>query len=448
MATAGGERANPLRVVRWAELDAGARGDFLSRGVDRIFDPSLRESICSLIDDVREHGDAALVRALERFDRCEVGAEELWVGEGEIEAALAAVGPAVRDAIRAGIENVRAFNRPLVAEPEEYRELRPGLLVAERQSPIASAGLFVPSGKGSFPSVLVQIGTPAVLAGVPEIVVAVPPRPGGDGAVDPAVLCVAHELGLTGVLRANGPAGVAALALGTETVPRVRKVLGPGSPPVQAAQVECQRHGCHTQMLLGPSESMVVADEGADPRLLAADLLNEAEHGDDSSVVLVTTSEELVERLGPELEAQLAELPEPRRGYARAALGGNGGAVLVADLDEAATVANLYAPEHLQVAVADPDPVVEAIDHAGEILVGQTTPFAVANYLVGAPAALPTGGFARVTGGVTARTFVKHTAVVKLAPEGLERLGPGALALAEQEGFPAHAAAIRARGIR
>ena len=187
------------------------------------------------------------------------------------------MGPEVQDAVRDAIANIRAFNQAALRERDWRIELKPGLVVGEKITPIASAGLFVPSGKGSFPSVLTQLGTPAVVAGVPQIAVVVPPVPGADGAVDPAVLCVAVELGLTDVFRANGPAGIAALAFGTESIPRVRKIVGPGSPPVQAAQIECQRFGCHTQMLLGPSESLIIADETADVRLLAADLLNEAE---------------------------------------------------------------------------------------------------------------------------------------------------------------------------
>jgi len=259
------------------------------------------------------------------------------------------------------------------------------------------------------------------------------------------VLVVARELGIAEVFRANGPAGVAALAFGTERIPRVRKVVGPGSPPVAATQIECQRHGCVSQMLLGPSESLIVADDSADPRLLAADLLNEAEHGGDSASVLVTDSDALVAATQAHLTAQLAALPEPRRGYATQALGVNGGAVLVADLAEAVEVANRYAPEHMQIVAREEAAVLGGIVHAGEILLGQSTPISAANYVLGVPAALPTGGFARVTGGITAETFLKKASIAKASPEALARMAPSILALAEHEGFPAHAAAVRAR---
>lgn len=439
-------RTGPMAVLRWSELDDERRRRLLDRGVDKIFDPALRESVGRIVEDVREHGDAAVVRALAQFDGCAVAPEGLLVAEAEFAAADRDVPGAVKEALREGIANVRAFNEHLTRERQWEVELRPGLTVGEKTTPIASAGLFVPSGKGSFPSVLVQIGTPAVVAGVPEIAVVVPPVPGGGGAVDAAVLFAARELGIANVFRANGPAGIAALAFGTESFPRVRKVLGPGSPPVQAAQIACQAYGTHTQMLLGPSESLIIADDSADVRLLAADLLNEAEHGPDSSSLLVTDSEELVDAVQDELAAQLERLPEPRRSYAQAALGENGGAILVADMTEAAEVSNTYAPEHMQIVARDERAVLDLIVHAGEVLLGQATPVSAANYVLGVPAALPTGTYARVTGGVTAETFLKKASIAKATPECLSQLTPSILALAEHEGFPAHAAAVRARG--
>ena len=435
----------PMRVLRWPELSAEQRDQLLERGIRAIFDPQLRESVGRIVDDVRENGDAAVCRALEEFDGCRVEPGGLRVTEEEFARAREEVPAAVLEGIAAGIANVRAFNEALVRERRWRTEISPGLEVGEKLTAVASAGLFVPSGKGSFPSVLVQIGTPARVAGVPELAVVVPPVPGGNGEVDPAVLCVAAELGITDLFRVNGPAGIAALAFGTESIPKVRKVLGPGSPPVQAAQIACQQFGCHTQMLLGPSESLILADDSADPRLLAADLLNEAEHGPDSSSVLVTDSPELIDAVQPELAAQVSLLPEPRRAYALAALGENGGAVLVDSLDQAIEVANLYAPEHMQVVARDEEAVLERIDHAGEVLLGQSTPLSLANYVLGVPAALPTGAFARVTGGVTAETFMKKTSVARADAAALESLSDAVLALAEHEGFPAHAAAIRAR---
>lgn len=434
-----------MRVLAWSELDDETREQLLGRGVKAIFEPHLRDSIALIIDDVRKNGDAGVIRALAKFDGCEIAAGGLQVTDGEFAAAREAVPAVVQEAIAEGIANVRAFNEALTREREWRVEIQPGLTVGEKSTAISSAGLSIPSGKGSFPSVLVQIGTPAVVAGVPEIAVVVPPLPGGGGEVDRSVLCAADQLGIKKIFRANGPAGVAALAFGTESIPKVRKVLGPGSPPVQAAQIACQQYGCHTQMLLGPSESLIIADDSADPRLLAADLLNEAEHGPDSASLLVTDSEALVEATQIEIASQIAALPEPRRAYAHAALGENGGAIIVADLTEAALVTNWYAPEHMQIVARDEEAVLAMIDHAGEVLLGQQTPISLANYVIGVPAALPTGAFARVTGGVTAETFLKKVSIAKADASALERLSPAALALADHEGFPAHAAALRAR---
>ncbi|MEN9803628.1 MAG: histidinol dehydrogenase, partial [Actinomycetota bacterium] len=282
---------------------------------------------------------------------------------------------------------------------------------------------------------------------VPEIRVVVPPKPGANGAVDSVVLAVADELGLADVYRANGPAGIAALAFGTESIPRVVKVMGPGSWPVTVAQLEVQRYGTATQMALGPTESVVVADDSADPRRLAADLLIEAEHGTDSCTLLVSTSATLLDAVDTELSEQIAALPAERADAARASLGVNGGGVLVDSLDDALEVANAFAPEHLQLVVrtADEDRALSGLVHAGEILIGQDTPFSAANFVIGCPASLPTNGFARVTSGVTVDAFLKRTAVARASAEALRRLAPSIVTLSDVEGFSAHGNALRLR---
>jgi histidinol dehydrogenase len=440
-------QAAPVRVVgTWSELGAAARRQLTNRGRDKIFDPALRESIQELVEDVRDRGDAALVDALARFDGVHITPDRIRVTEAEFAAARASIAPGLLEAIRDGLDHLRRFNQELCARGADWRfESEPGLWVGEKVSAIASAGLFVPSGKGSYPSVMAQLGVPAVVAGVPVVAVVVPPVPGSAGEVDPAVLVVADELGLHDVFRTNGPSGIAALAFGTQSVPKVLKVVGPGSPAVAAAQVEVQRWGTVTTMLLGPSESLILADSSADPRLLAADLLNEAEHGPDSSSVLVTDSPDLLAAAQIEVARQLELLPEPRRGYARIALGTNGGAVLVRDLREGAEVANAYAPEHMQIAVRNEDAVLADLYHAGEILIGQQTPISAANFIIGCPAALPTSGFARVSGGITADAFRKRTAVARADHGAMVRMTPSILAFTEHEGFPAHGAAALAR---
>jgi histidinol dehydrogenase len=414
--------------------------------VEDIFNPALRASIGELIADVAERGDTAVCDALQRFDRICLTPDQLRVSADEI--ASAQVSPEVDAALEDAIAHIRAFNEQQMERSGDWHfSPEPGLMVGEKLSPITSVGLFTPSGKASYPSVAYQLAVPAVVAKVPQIVLVVPPIPGGSGEVDPAVLTVCRKLGITEVFRVNGPAGIAALGFGTESIPQVRKVVGPGSPAVTIAQVEMQRYGVATMMLLGPTESLVIADHSADPSRLASDLLIEAEHGTDSSVVLVTTSRELAEATERELAEQIASLPEVRATAARSALGPNGGCVLVDSLIEAAEVANRYAPEHLQVAVADDevDALVDALVNAGEILIGQHTPFSAANFVIGCPASLPTSGFAHVSSGITAHTFMKRTAIARADATALARMAPSVIALADHEGFPAHAAALHRR---
>ncbi len=435
-----------MRRQVWNDMNVEARDALMRRGIDDIFDPDLRRSIGELIDDVRERGDAAVCDALGRFDGIEVSPEGLRVSRDEFE--RAAVSDDVDAALDDAIAHLRVFNEAQMERARNWSiESEAGLTVGEKITPITSAGLFTPSGKASYPSVAYQLAVPAVVAGVPSLTLVVPPIPGGSGEVDPAVLVVCRKLGILDVFRVNGPAGVAALGFGTDTIPSVRKVVGPGSPAVTIAQVEMQRHGLATMMLLGPTESLVIADDTADPTLLAADLLIEAEHGTDSTVVLLTDSSTFAEAVDAALDAQLAELDSVRATAARSSLGPNGGCVLVDSIDVAVAIANEFAPEHLQVVVADAvvDAVVDDLFNAGEILVGQHTPFSAANFVIGCPASLPTSGFAHVSSGITADTFLKRTAIARADANALARMTPSVLALADHEGFPAHGDALRLR---
>lgn len=437
-----------LRMMRWGEMSAAERAALTDRSIEHSIGPGLREQISALILDVRDRGDVAVCEALARFDGVHVEPDGLAVTEAEFAAADADLDDGLRAAIGDMVGHITRFNTELLARRGDWSfENGPGLTVGEKVTPIASAGLFCPSGKASYPSVLAQLGGPAVVAGVPEIAVVVPPKPGAGGAVDSVVLAVAAALGIRNVFRVNGPAGIAALAFGTEHIPKVVKVVGPGSMPVTLAQMEVQRYGTATMMALGPTESLAIADDSADPALLAADLLIEAEHGTDSCTLLVTPSTALAAAVDAALAVQIAALPAPRAEAARASLGVNGGCAIVDDLAQAAEVANAFAPEHLQVAVAaDAEhAVVESLIHAGEILLGQHTPFSAANFVIGCPASLPTNGFARVSSGITAEAFLKRTAIARADTAALRRLAPSVIALADVEGFPAHAAALRHR---
>lgn len=433
-------------VLDWAAAAQDERDRVLLRGAHEAGpDPEvLRKSIVELVDDVRDRGDAGLLDALSRFDGVTITADQLRVTAEEFAAARQSLAPDTIEAIRRAIAQVRLFNE-LELEQSSWETDVDGSRLGIRALPIESVGLFVPAGKGSFPSVLIQIATPAVVVGVSHVAIVIPPTPGTGGAVDPAALVAAEELGIDEVYRVNGPAGIAALAHGTETIPKVRKIVGPGSPAVTAAQLEAQRAGCLVGVGFGPTDSLIVCDADADPRLLAADLLNEAEHGPDSSAVLVSADANVLEAAAHEVARQLEDLPEPRRSYARQSIFDNGGLVKVADEAEAMEVANDYAPEHLQLAVSDPDRWLPLVRFAGTVLLGQWTTFAASNFAIGTPATLPTGGFAKATSGVTAATYLNRVAVARLNEASFRRLAPTITALAEHEGFPAHAATVTVR---
>jgi histidinol dehydrogenase len=437
-----------LRTLVWSELTDMDKVSLVDRDLDKSIPTALRDHISALIEDVRSRGDAAVCDALRTFDRIDVSPADLRVGDAEWEAAADKVEPRVLEAITDMVAHIKRFNVELLKQLKNWEfESEPGLRIGERVTPISSAGLFCPSGKASYPSVLAQLGGPAIVAGVPQVAVVVPPKPGGAGEVDPAVLMVARELGLREVFRVNGPAGIAALACGTETIPRVVKIMGPGSLPVTVAQLEVQRYGTAVHLALGPTESVVIADDTADPDVLALDLMTEAEHGTDSCTLFITASRDLARATEERLRIHVAGLPSERAEAVRSSLGVNGGCVLVSDLDEAADVANRFAPEHLQLVVDESveQRTLDKLVHAGEILLGQSTPFAAANFLIGCPASLPTNGFARVNGGVTVDSFVKRTAVARASRSALERLSPSIVALADAEGFSAHGNALRDR---
>lgn len=429
-------------------MSAEERATILARSSREVFADSLYQSVQAIIDDVRANGDAAIARATRQFDGIEVSPEQMRVPRAEFDAAESSLAPGLRAGIDQAIENVRRFNQRIVDHMDWQEEIAPGMLVGEQASPIGRVGLYVPCGKGSFPSVMIHLGTPAVTAGVRDIAVVLPPVPGGGGAVDPAVLAVATRLGIDEVYRCNGVAGIAAMALGTNTIRPVLRIDGPGSPAVTAAQLAVQRFGVAIGLLYGPSETLILADASADPDLLAADLLNDAEHGADSAALLITTDAALIDRVEACVTRRLADLPEPRRGYAVASTTRYGGAIVAPDIASAVAFVNDYAPEHLQIAMAmaDARAIAPRILNAGEILLGQATPFAAANYSVGIPNTLPTGGFARLSSGVTAHTYLKRTSIAGLNAQSLAALRPGVSALAEHEGFPAHRAAMHAEG--
>lgn len=438
-----------LEVLQWATATPEERSRILTRNgtLERLTHvSSLNQSIAHLVEQVRSDGDEALVRALREFDGVECAPTELKVSDREFEEARQSISDEVVDAIRVSIGRSRRFNEAILERASWSMTTDAGTTIGEVARPIESVGLFVPSGKGSYPSVLIQIGTPAVVAGVQRIAVVVPPNPTqGASRVDAATLVVANELGLRDVYCLNGPSGVAALAFGTESVPAVRKIVGPGSPAVTIAQQQVQAMGVQVAAGLGPTDSLIIADATADPVTLAADFLNEAEHGDDSSAVVVSTDRGVLEAVAKEVESQWSELPEPRRGYARRSIAENGGLVLAANDEQALKIANDYASEHVQLAVADPVATLASIRYAGTVLLGQWTSFAASNFSLGTPATLPTTSYAKSVSGVTAHTYLNTIATAALAEDDFWAIAPAIEALATHEGFPAHLASVSTR---
>lgn len=426
------ETASPERVQ---QILRRSRADVLS--------PERLRYVQTIIEDVERRGDQALVECTHRYDGVILTPDRLRVDRSEIAQAYDAVDDGLRSALAASIERCRRYNLWLRPPSLTLEEVEPGIVAGVKLTPVDSVGLYVPSGKGAFPSTLITLTTPAVVAGVEEIAIVLPPRP--DGSVDPAALVAADLLGVSQVFRCNGVAGIAGLAVGTETLPRVGLLGGPGNPYVVAAQIAVQTVGVRLLSVLGPTESMILADDGADPDRLALDLLNEAEHGTDSAALLVTPSETLVREVQDRLPRYLQRLPERRREFAEAALSHYGGAIVTRTWEDAIAFANLYAPEHLQIAARDPFATLQQIRHAGEVLLGQDTPFSAGNYAIGVPAALPTSGFARVASGVTVWSYLKATSVAHLDAGALEALRPVIERLGTYEGFPAHVLAVTAR---
>lgn len=429
-------------VQRLSGLSPRRRAELLERSAARLLDPSVRETAARALEAVRKRGDDAVAAYTAAHDGVRLTPAELAV-DGETTArARQAIPPAVLAALEAAIDRTRRYNEHLM--PRSWLEpLEPGITVGIKFTPLSGVGVYVPSGKGTFPSTAVTLLTPAVVAGVEAIAVVVPPR--RDGSVDPVILAACDLLGVRAIFRCNGVAGVAALAVGTERIPRMPALAGPGNPYVAATQLLAQAGGARMLALLGPTEAVILADETADPRRIALDLVSEAEHGADSAALLVTDSPALAAAVAERIPILLDRLPEDRAGFARAAITANGGIFAAASMEEAIAFVNDYAPEHLLVVTADPRRILERITHAGEILLGPSTPFAAANYAIGVPAALPTNGAARAASGITALSFLKASSVAMLDEAALGRLRPVVEQLGMYEGFPAHVRAVTDR---
>jgi histidinol dehydrogenase len=429
-----------IQFLKLDELSPEALARLLRRAEKDIRDlfPLAQE----VIDRIRMGGDTAVVEYARRFDAQDFQAWMLRASPADFDAARASLSADVVEAIRQAHDNIERFHREQMPEPMWFAEVQPGIMAGEKVSPVTSAGLYVPRGKGAFPSVMLMLATPAQVAGVPRVIVVTPPTP--EGKADAASLVAAEICGVDEVYVVGGMQAIAALAYGTETIPKVDKIIGPGSSYVSAAK-RLLYGTVDVGLPAGPSESIILADENVDPRLAALDLLVEAEHGPESAALLVTHSEAVAQKVLEILPGYIAELPEWRRKFVTNVLSNYGGVLLTSSLDESIKFVNDYAPEHLEVLTDDPFVTLNKIKNAGEILLGPLTPIPTANYCLGLNAILPTGGFARSFSSVSVWDFLKRSGVGYLSREGYARLQGITTTLADYEDFPAHAMAIRKR---
>ena len=395
----------------------------------------------SLLERVRLEGDAA-VRALTlEFDKVALGDLPLKVTEAEFDTAEARLEPDVKAAIELAIANIVKVHEDQLGSPEIKTNVMPGVTVGERILPLQSAALYVPRGKGSFPSVVMMLAIPAKVAGVEQTMIITPPGPGGE--VDDATLFVARRVGVSAVYRVGGVQGVAAVAYGTESIPKALKVLGPGNSYVTAAK-RALSTVIDPGIPAGPSEAAILVDDSVDPRLAAHDMLIEAEHGPDSCVLLVATSEKTAQAIAEIADGLLANLPEQRQAFIRENFKDRSRIVWTEDFDSAVNFVNAFAAEHLEILTEDPEAVLPRITNAGEIMLGSLAPITLGNFVAGSNAILPTGGLARSRSCLGVPDFQKRSSFVHVNQEGFDAIAPAAVTLAEYEGFPAHAAAVKA----
>ncbi|WP_114578927.1 histidinol dehydrogenase [Saliphagus sp. LR7] len=421
-----------LEVDELADLGPADRAALFERsaGIEDV-----REDVRGIVERVREEGDVAVREFTEEFDGVSVGNLEIT---DEAERAVEEVDSEILAAIEAAADNVREFHEAQV--PEDWRrEFSDGRELGRRFRPIERAGVYVPGGTAAYPSSAIMGIVPAVVAGVSHVVAVTPPAE----EVNPATLAAIHIAGADAVYGVGGAQAIGALAYGTESIPRVQKVVGPGSPWVTAAKAEV-RGDCEIDFLAGPSEIVVVADDTADPVAVAADLLAQAEHGPTSPAVAVTDDRETAQGIVEAVENRLPE--REREETIREALAGKGSRVLLArSMSEAILFAEEYAPEHLSIIADDDDAVLERIDSAGSVFLGSATPVAAGDYASGTNHVLPTNGLPKVTGGLSVDTFLRATTVQRLSADALVDLSGTITTLAEAEGLEAHAESVHVR---
>jgi histidinol dehydrogenase len=406
------------------------RGAALDAGVEPV--------VRAILADVRRRGDRALAAATRRFDRVHVGRGEMVVEREEMHAAARALPRADLGALRVAARRIRSFHERQRERSFHYRD-RAGVRLGQEIRPLDRVGLYIPGGTAFYPSSVLMNAIPARVAGVREVFAVSPPHAGGEPA---SLLAAAHVAGVDRLFRVGGAQAIGALAYGTETIPSVDKIVGPGNAYVATAK-RLVSGRVAIDMIAGPSEVLVIADAHADPALVAADLLAQAEHDADATALCLTPSGRLARAVERALAEQIAALP--RAAIARRSLRTRGAIVVTRSLDEALRLADEIAPEHLELAVRTPRRYLARLRHAGAVFLGQATPEAFGDYLAGPNHVLPTGGTARFSSPLGVYDFVKRTSVIEASPRALARLARPLLRLAAMEGLTAHGAAVARR---
>jgi histidinol dehydrogenase len=398
--------------------------------------PEVEATVRNILADVRARGDAAVRECLLRYDRVDL--TYLGVSEAEFAAAEASVDRAFVEAVELAIANVRTFHEN--QRVDGWLSDVGGARLGQRVRPLARVGVHVPAGKAPLPSTLIMAAVPAQVAGVKEIIVCSPPQ--RDGAANPHTLVAARRAGVDRVFKVGGAQAVAAMAYGTESIPKVDKIVGPGNPYTVLAKRLVFGH-VDIESLPGPTEVLIIADESANPAWLAADLLSQAEHGEDSLAILLTPDEALGRAVAEEVGRQAGRLS--RRETVEACVRNHGWVIVTRDLEEACELSNRCAPEHLELVVADPDRWLDRLEHAGAIFIGGYTPEPIGDYIAGPSHILPTGGTARFSSPLNVDDFVKKTSILQYSRERFEREAAHVIRLAEAETLDGHANAIRVR---
>jgi histidinol dehydrogenase len=392
----------------------------------------------AIVDDVKARGDAALIEATRKFDRLSVDAAGLRFTTAEIDAAVEACDNATIDALKLARDRIELFHRRQLPKDDHFTDAL-GVELGSRWTAIEAVGLYVPGGSAAYPSSVLMNAVPARVAGVARVVMVVPSP---EGKINPLVLAAARLGGVSEIYRVGGAQAVAALAYGTATIAPVAKIVGPGNAYVAAAKRQVfGRVGI--DMIAGPSEVLVIADDTGNANWIAADLLAQAEHDANAQSILITDSETLAADVERAVEAQLATLP--RADIARASWTNYGAIILVKSLDEAVTLADAIAAEHLEIMTADPESLATRIRNAGAIFLGPHTPEAIGDYVGGSNHVLPTARSARFSSGLGVLDFMKRTSILKCGPDQLKALGPAAMTLGKAEGLDAHARSVGVR---